>query len=169
MDPDNNLYYIGKLLLLILAQVFVINQLHIAGYITSMIYLIFVYEYPTTQNRSVLLSLGFFVGLILDILTDSLAFNTIALLIVTYVRPYLLGFIFGIAVEQKSFKFKDITLFQKLSYLGLLVVIHHSVYFIAEGMSISNALLITKKIVTTSLVSFMLLLLLLSLFSKQKK
>jgi len=43
------------------------------------------------------------------------------------------------------------------------------VYFIAEGMSISNALLITKKIVTTSLVSFMLLLLLLSLFSKQKK
>jgi hypothetical protein len=107
--------------------------------------------------------------MILDILTDSLAFNTLSLLIITYFRPYILGFIFGIATEQKSFKFNDTTLVQRMSYLGLLVLIHHSVFFISEGMSISNGWLITKKIITTSLVSFILMLLLLSLFSKQKK
>lgn len=150
-------------------QVFVLNQVHLFGSISPMVYLIFVYDYPTSQNRSVLLSIGFVFGMILDILTDSLAFNTLSLLIITYFRPYILGFIFGIATEQKSFKFNDTTLVQRMSYLGLLVLIHHSVFFISEGMSISNSWLITKKIITTSLVSFILMLLLLSLFSKQKK
>jgi rod shape-determining protein MreD len=152
-----------------LLQVFVLNQLHLFGYISPMVYLIFVYNYPTAQNRTALLSIGFVFGIILDIFTDSLAFNTLSLLIITYFRPYLLGFIFGIATEQKSFKFSDTALVQRMSYLGLLVLIHHSVFFIAEGMSISNGLLIAKKIITTSIVSFILMLLLLSLFSKQKK
>lgn len=169
MNPDNSIYYIGKLLLLMLLQVFVLNQMHLFGYITPMLYLIFIYNYPTTQNRSVLLSISFAFGIILDILTDSLAFNTLALLIVSYFRPSILGFIFGIAAEQKSFKFNDTQLIQRMSYLGIIVLIHHSVFFISEGMSISNGMLIAKKIITTSLVSFILMLLLLSLFSKQKK
>lgn len=152
-----------------LLQVFVLNQMHLFGYITPMLYLIFIYNYPTTQNRSVLLSISFAFGIILDILTDSLAFNTLALLIVSYFRPSILGFIFGIAAEQKSFKFNDTQLIQRMSYLGIIVLIHHSVFFISEGMSISNGMLIAKKIITTSLVSFILMLLLLSLFSKQKK
>lgn len=165
----NNIALIGKLLLLLIAQAFVFNQIHFAGYISPMIYLIFLYQYPAHENKYLLLTISFLFGITLDILTDSLAFHTIALLFTAYFQHRIIDFIFGIAAEQKTFKLKDSPNTQKYTYLLLLILIHHSIFFIWEGISLSNGWLITKKILATSAASFILSTLLISLFSKVKK
>lgn len=168
MDQNSLTRHILRLLLLVFLQVFIFSNVHFAGYISPIVYLLFLYHFPTSENRMLLLTLSFIAGLLLDILLDSLAFHTIALLIATYFRPKILRFVFGIAIEQKSFRIQDNTWPQKISFLAILLLFHHSVFFIAEGFSAVHGWLILKKIITTFFASFIINLLLLSLFRKQK-
>ena len=168
MDQNSIIRHIIRLFILVFTQVFILSNIHFAGYISPVVYLLFLYYFPSHENKMLVLTLSFFTGLLLDILLDSLAFHTLALLIVTYLRTKLLRFVFGIAIEQKSFRIQENPWPQRVSYLAVLLLIHHTVFFIAEGFSFAHGGLILKKIVTTFIASLVINLLLISLFSKQK-
>ena len=158
-----------RLVVLVLTQVLIFNTLNFIGLINPMVYVIFLYWYPIKGDRAVFLITAFFLGLIVDVFSDTLALHALATLTAAFIRPLIMRFCFGVNYEFQNFSFKNTTKVQRLTFLGLLVLVHHLVFFFLEILSLSHILLILKKIVTTSLVTFFLCAMFSSLFSPKSE
>ena len=155
--------------LLILAQVLVFNKLNFFGFINPMIYILFVYWYPIKENRTTFLIISFILGFLIDIFSDTLAINTAATTAIAYLRPAIMRFVFGVNYEFQSFKLNNSTKAQQFTFLTLLILIHHVVFFTLEVFSFTNSLLIVQKTFTVGITSLVLCLLFSTLFSTEKE
>ena len=60
-----------RFVLLILIQVFLLDNIQFLGYVTPMIYILFILSLPVRFHRGALLILAFGMGLIIDMFTIS--------------------------------------------------------------------------------------------------
>lgn len=158
-----------RFVLLILVQVFIFNKLNFFGFINPLVYILFIYWYPIKENRTTFLVTSFLLGLCVDIFSDTLAINAAATVTIAYFRPVLMRFVFGVNYEFQSFKLNNSTKAQQITFLALLIVIHHVTYFVLEIFSFSNSLLILQKTLVIGLATLILCLLFISLFSTKKE
>ncbi len=134
-----------------------------------MVSVLWVYWYPIKQNRAAFLLSTFLLGITIDMFSDTLAMNAAALITIAYLRPTMMRFVFGISYEFQNFKLGNTTTAQQMTFLALLIVVHHLFYFTLEVFSFSNVLLIFKKVVSVGAVTFIICALLGSLFSTEKE
>jgi hypothetical protein len=134
-----------------------------------MVYILFLYWYPIKQNRSIFIGLSFLLGLSIDFFSDTMALHSAATITIAYLRPTMMRFVFGINYEFQSFKLGNTTKAQQFTFLALLILVHHLVYFSLEIFSFANVLLIVKKVLSIGLASLILCLLFGSLFSVDKE
>ncbi len=168
---SSNYYFITilRFVFLILAQILLCNKIAFLGFINPMIYILFIYWYPIKQNRAIFIFISFLLGFTIDIFSDTLAFHTAATLTIAYLRPVIMRFCFGVNYEYQSFKISSATWIQKITFLALLIIIHHAVFFTLEVFNFDNILLISKKIGAVSAASLLLCILFSSLFSVKKE
>jgi hypothetical protein len=134
-----------------------------------MVYILFLYWYPIKENRAAFIGLGFLLGLSIDFFSDTMALHSAATITIAYLRPAIMRFVFGINYEFQSFKLSNTTKAQQFTFLALLILVHHLVYFSLEIFSIANLLLIVKKVLSIGFASLILCLLFGSLFSVNKE
>ena len=158
-----------RFILLVLVQVLVFNRLNFFGFINPMVYILFLYWYPIKENRAAFIGLGFLLGLSIDFFSDTMALHSAATITIAYLRPAIMRFVFGINYEFQSFKLSNTTKAQQFTFLALLILVHHLVYFSLEIFSIANLLLIVKKVLSIGFASLILCLLFGSLFSVNKE
>ena len=165
----NNIVFLNgiRFLLLVLAQVLIFNELNFMGFINPMIYVLFFYWYPIRTNRPLFLLLGFLIGLIIDIFSDTLALNALAGLTLAFARPVIMRFCFGANYEFQGFTFKNTTRIQRITFLLFLVLLQHVIFFTFEILSFSHIVLILKKILFTGIITLFLSVLLSSLFARE--
>ena len=168
---NSNFYFINviRFALLVLVQVLVFNRLNFFGFINPMVYILFIYWYPIKQNRAGFIGLSFLLGLCIDFFSDTMAINAAATVTIAYLRPAIMRFVFGVNYEFQSFKLGNATRVQQFTFLALLIVVHHMVFFSLEIFSIANILLILKKVLAIGLATLILCLLFTSLFSVKKE
>lgn len=158
-----------RFLLLIAAQVLVFNKLNFFGFINPMVYILFLYWYPIKENRTAFISISFLLGLIIDIFSDTMALHAASSVTIAYLRPAIMRFVFGVNFEFQSFKLSNTTRIQQITFLALLIITHHLLFFTLEIFSFSNLLLILKKVVFTGAATLVVCLLFRTLFSVQKE
>ena len=158
-----------RFILLVLVQVLIFNRLNFFGFINPMVYILFLYWYPIKENRAAFIGLGFLLGLSIDFFSDTMALHSAATITIAYLRPTIMRFVFGINYEFQSFKLSNATRAQQFTFLALLILVHHLVYFSLEIFSIANLFLIVKKVLTIGSASIILCLLFGSLFSVNKE
>ncbi|APG61070.1 rod shape-determining protein MreD [Christiangramia salexigens] len=156
-----------RFVFLVFLQVLVLNNINFAGYINPYLYVLFILLYPFTGNQSLFLFLSFLLGISIDIFEDSGGINAAACLIAAFVRPNLLRFSFGISYDHQNIRLSATPIGAKLSYVILMVLIHHFVLFSLEMFSLNHIILILKKTLFSSIFTVSLILLSLSLFSKK--
>ncbi len=78
-------------------------------------------------------------------------------------------FVFGVNYEFQSFRLGNATKAQQITFLALLIIVHHMVFFALEIFSLANILLILKKVLAIGLSTLVLCLLFSSLFSIRKE
>ncbi len=167
----NNLYISTaiRFILLVLVQVLVFNNLNFLGFINPMVYLLFLYWYPIKQRRAIFILISFLLGFTVDVFSDTLAFHTVACVTMAFLRPTIMRFVFGVNYEFQSFKLANTTKAQQITFLALLILGHHTIFFLLEIFSLAHLLLLLKKIVFTSIGSILLCILFTSLFSVDKE
>jgi len=158
-----------RFILLVLIQVLVFNRLNFFGFINPMVYILFLYWYPIKENRAAFIGLSFLLGISIDFFSDTMALHSASTVTIAYMRPAIMRFVFGINYEFQSFKLSNTTKAQQFTFLALLILVHHLVYFSLEIFSIANILLIIKKVLSIGLASLILCLLFGSLFSVNKE
>jgi len=158
-----------RFVLLVITQVLIFNNLNFLGFINPFVYVIFFYWYPIKTNRAIFMLSAFLLGLVIDIFSDTLALNALASVTIAYARPSIMRFCFGVNYDFQSFSFKNTTKVQRVTFLALLVILHHLIFFSFEILSIAHILLILKKVLATGMVTLILCVLFSSLFSPKSE
>ena len=117
--------------LLMLLQALVLNNIYLGGFVTPMLFVLFILMLPTGMSRVWVLLIGFGTGLLMDVLSNSPGFHASACTVLALCR-----FWFGdkmltrgedIAIETPSLRTLD---FRTLSlYLFVMLFVYHLVYF----------------------------------------
>lgn len=160
---------IVRFLGLIFLQILVLNNINFLGYINPYLYVLFILLYPFNANQSLFLFLSFLLGLGIDIFEDSGGINAAACVVAAFVRPNLLRFSFGISYDHQNLRLSATPFGSKLSYVFLMVIIHHLVLFSLEMFSLTHIILILKKTLFSGIFTVLLVILSLSLFSKKHR
>lgn len=84
------IHKIGWFVGLILLQVLILNNIHIAGYATPFLYIYFVLKQDSNISRNSLMLWAFFLGLFIDILSDTPGMNAIPVVLLAFLRPTFL-------------------------------------------------------------------------------
>jgi len=156
-----------RFVIISLAQIIVFNNILIFG-LSADIYIIFLLIFPQNINKSLYYFLIFLFGIFLDSFSNSFGIITFSLLISSYLRPYILDFSFGNFDMRKVGKVRDYlintTIYQKLTYISLVIFSHNFVLYFVEIFSIYKLDLILRNATISSLISITLILIILSLF-----
>ena len=156
-----------RFIIILISQIIVFNNVTIYGS-SSDIYIIFLLVFPQNINKSLYYFIIFLFGIFLDSFSNSFGIITFSLLISCYLRPYLLDFSFGNFDMRKVGKVRDYlnntTIYQKLTYISLVVFSHNFIMYSVEIFSIYKIQLIVRNATISSLISITLILILMSLF-----
>ncbi|MFD1094151.1 rod shape-determining protein MreD [Salegentibacter chungangensis] len=152
---------------LIFLQVLILNNINFMGYVNPYLYVLFLLLYPFNSNQSLFLLLSFFLGLSIDIFEDSGGIHAAACLVAAFVRPNLLRFSFGISYDHQTLRLSSTPIGARLSYVMLMVVIHHFVLFSLEMFSLSHIILILKKTLFSGIFTVLFIVISMALFSKK--
>tara|TARA_R100000935_G_scaffold58757_1_gene97592 strand:+ start:27360 stop:27866 length:507 start_codon:yes stop_codon:yes gene_type:complete len=167
MQNSDLLVNIGRFLVLVVVQILLFNHINFLGYVNPYPYIIFILVFPFTGNKSLLIFLGFLLGLSVDIFSDSGGVHAAACVFLAYIRPLLLKFSFGVSYEFNTIKLSKVDVGARITYISVAVVLHHLVLFSLEIFNISHILLVLKSTLFSSIFTIVLLLCITLLFSRK--
>ena len=160
---------IFRFLLLLAVQIIVFNNMNFLGYISPFPYILFIILYPVNSNKSGVLLASFFLGLIMDMFSNSGGIHTTACLILAYYRPYLFRFSFGLSYEYQTVKLNDVLTPERFSFILLSVVIHHFVLFVLEAFKISFFLDVLFRTLLSTLFTIIICIIIIYLIKPNKR
>ena len=85
----NYLHKIGWFVGLVLLQVLILNNVHIAGYATPFLYIYLILKFESDVPRNALMLWAFFLGLAVDILSDTPGMNAAATVLLAFLRVHI--------------------------------------------------------------------------------
>ena len=124
---------------LVLTQVLVMNHIQFSGFVNPYIYILFVLLLPLSSPRYVVLVMAFLLGITVDIFSNSLGIHAFAAVFAAYFRPIVIHLISNREEDMSDYP----GLMQNgirwfLSYITIMVVIHHTVLFYLEVFTFYN-------------------------------
>lgn len=156
-----------RFVVLLLLQVLLLNNINFLGYINPYLYVLFLVLYPFNGNQTLFIFLSFLLGWGVDIFEDSGGINAAACLVAAYIRPTLLRFSFGVSYDYQTIKFSSTQPGSRITYVVILVLVHHFILFLLEFFSFAHFLLLLKKTFFSALFTIILVFLSLALFKKK--
>ena len=138
---------VAYFIVLILAQVLVLNNIQLSGYINPYIYVMFILILPFETSGWMLLVSAFFMGLFIDIFPQGIAgsggtlgIHTFSTVLMAFIRPTVLRWINPRGDYEKGTEpaAKDYGFAWFFLYAGILVGIHHFVLFFLEDFSLMH-------------------------------
>ena len=149
-------YFVGTLFLAII-QILFFNQIHLFGYITPMLYFYYILITPNKVNFSLFLVLAFAVGFTIDSFSDSNGLHAASCVFLAFVQRFWLNITNG-QNKYDEIGAGDPVKFPPLTFtlfIVPLIVVFHFVLFMLEAFDFSLTLVVIKTTATTSLLSFL--------------
>ena len=163
-----NIVLILQFILLLFVQAFLLSNINFFGFINPNLYLLFFLMYRFDGDQTVLIILGFLMGLLLDLLTQGSGGHTIASLTITYLRPYIIRFSFGVNYDVPMGMIRGSLVNQRVAYFLQMILIHHLLLFVVIYFSFDNILTIIKNTFLSAFFTFILVYISLGLFKERK-
>jgi cell shape-determining protein MreD len=85
------LYYLKNFVIVAAIQVLLFNHIHLFGYATAYIYLLFILKMPRFASRNKQMMWAFALGLIVDMFGNTPGINTAAATTLAFMRKYILA------------------------------------------------------------------------------
>jgi rod shape-determining protein MreD len=143
------IHRIGWFIGLVLLQVLILNNVHIAGYATPFLYIYFILKFDSGTSRNELMLWAFFFGL-----TDTPGMNAAATVLLAFLRPSLLR-LFTPRDNLDSFipSFKTIGITPFLKYTTASVFVHSLALLSIEFFSFSSIWLLLLRVLLCTILT----------------
>ena len=145
---------------LVLIQVLILNQVQFSGFFNPYVYILFIILLPLSTPRYAILILGFLLGLIIDIFSNSLGIHSAATVFIAYIRPLVIRVISNREDDKNDYpglQQNKPTWFIK--YVAIMVIIHHLILFYLEVYTFANFFNTLYRVVLSSLFSIIVIVL----------
>ncbi len=151
-----------RFILLILAQVFVLDKIHVNYLVTPYIYFVFILWMPFNFSKATQMLLAFLLVFTLDSFGHNPGFHTAACVFIAYIRPYLINLLVpqesgDINYHEPSIKsmggFIPYTL-----YAGVLTFLHNFWLFFLEAWQFGNIWYFVAKTMLSTTITLGLIL-----------
>lgn len=158
---------------LLVIQIALLNNVNLGGYVNPFVYVLFILILPVRTPGPLLLAIGFIMGLVVDMFSNSMGMHAAATVFMAYLRPTVLKFMApreGYETEATP-SLREFGVSWFLIYGTVLVFMHHLMLFLIEVFRISELLSILLRVLLSSLatVSVMLMIQYLTDKPQQKK
>jgi hypothetical protein len=164
---------IGRLLLFVLVQVFVLNQIPpLHHFIVPYIYFLFILWLPFATGRFTLLIAGFLCGIFLDYFTKTPGLHAAPCVLIAYFRPFLINILVpqqGAEMNYREPSMKSLGLAPYLTYVLVLTLLHHTALFLLELLQFGDTLAFFGKVLASTIISLVLIIILELLFPRKQK
>lgn len=142
------------LLILVLVQVLVLNHIHIGGYATPFVYVYFLLVLGCNVRRNTLLLTGFFLGLLIDMFSNTPGMNAAATTFLAFIRPSILKlFIPRDSAEDFIPSGRSMGFLSFLGYVLVAVLIHHTILLLIDTFSFFSWKILLLKILCSTLLT----------------
>tara|TARA_B100001142_G_C14276797_1_gene633146 strand:- start:99 stop:602 length:504 start_codon:yes stop_codon:yes gene_type:complete len=166
-----NKYYIKYILLLplfVLIQVLILNEILFFTYINPYLYLALILSWPLKTPKWILLIYAFVLGFFIDLFGGSLGFHSTATTFIAFIKPTIARITIphNILGDTDKITLKKIGSKPFIIFTFIIIIIHNAILFVLEHLHINFH--ITAKIIASSLVT-LILILILELLNSSKK
>ncbi len=122
-------------LIVLIAQIFLLRDMGIGGWAFLFVYTYIVIKAPIDLNRNVLVFISFIAGWIVDIFYDTHGLHAFALVLIAYLRPFILNILTPANGydDRSKISLQEMTWLWYLPYVGFMLFVHHSVLFLLEA------------------------------------
>ena len=162
-----------RFLLFILVQYFILFRIPpLHRFITPYLYFLFILWLPFNMPRTFLTLTGFVYGLTMDYFTKTPGLHAAACTLVAYVRPFLINMLITQEGADKNYASPSITSMgfaPYATYVVVLTLLHHILLVFLEWMSFGSFLYFAGKVLATTGISFLLIMLTELLFYRKEK
>ena len=159
MSKRSIIYSVLVFVVYLMLQVLLFDNMVLFGTAFCFIYIGFILLLPLEVSTVLLITIGFFTGLSIDVFYNSLGVNAASATLVAYLRPYWLSTITPSGgyedVHIPSLKVMGFSWF--ITYALPLIFLHHITLFIIEAGAMYHFGLIFKKTFFSSLFTFTIL------------
>ena len=145
-------------ILLVLLQIWLFNNIHLFGVATPFVYLYFTLKLPVKMNRNAALMLSALIGLVIDLFGSTLGLNMFVMVIVGFLRFYLLKLFAPRDVyEDYVPSFETFGNFMFVRYVGTLTLIHVTILHLMESFTLFDPLNLVLRIVGSFILTVLLI------------
>lgn len=150
----NYLHKVGWLFVLVLLQVLVLNNVHLAGYATPFLYIYLLLKFESDTSRNTLMLWGFALGLVVDIFSDTPGMHASATVLLGFLRPaFLRLFVPRDMVDVLVPSVRTLGLSAFLKYVSLSVFVHHAMLLCVEFFSFAQPATQLLRVVSSSILT----------------
>ncbi|HAQ70377.1 rod shape-determining protein MreD [Salibacteraceae bacterium] len=170
MTRDLISYFI-RFSLLIIVQIFLLNNVQFSGLLNPYLYVYFLIVLPVDFSPNIGLFVAFAMGIIIDMFSQTMGMHTISAVFLAYARPYILRYM----APRDGYEFsRNVSIKQMgwlwfLTFSGLMVFLHHFVLFFIESFRMSGLGYTMLKAVGSSLLTLTLIIIVQLLFTRSPK
>ena len=126
---QENLKIISSFLIIISLQIGVFNNMDLFNLINPSFYLLIFIIYRTSFDKSSLILIGFFTGVIIDLTAQSYGCHTISSITICFIRGKLENYSFGVNSNLPKAMISGTTLTSRLSFFLSIIFIHQLIYY----------------------------------------
>lgn len=138
---------------LVLLQVLILNNVHIAGYATPFLYIYFILRLESNVSRNQAMLWGFAIGLCVDIFSNTPGMNAAAAVLLAFVRPIYLRLFTPRDTQEIVPSLKNMGFSPYVKYLLVSVFTHHMMLFIIAFFSFSDIQTLLIRIVSSTVLT----------------
>jgi hypothetical protein len=164
---------IGRLILFILVQVFVLNPIPpVHAFVVPYIYYLFILWLPFGTNRFLLMIAGFICGISLDYFMKTPGLHAAPCVLIAYFRPFLINILVpqqGAEMNYKEPSIKSLGLAPYLTYVLVLTLMHHFCLFLLEALQFGGIVYFIGKLLVSTAISMVLIIILELFFPRKQK
>ncbi len=153
---------IFRFIILMLIQVFVLDNIRLHYMVTPYLYLLFIIWLPFQMNRTWQMILAFVLGFTLDSFRHNPGFHASACVFIAYIRPFLINLLIPQEGAETNYDEPSIKsmggLLPYIVYAGLLIFLHHAWLFFIEALQVGDVWYFFAKTMLSTILSFFLIL-----------
>lgn len=160
------LTYAGAFILLVVLQIFLINNISLSVYFHPLIYVAFITLLPLNTKPVWMVLLSALLGLTIDVMTGMGGLNVMATTATGFLRPFLLRLVTGHAmgtdaadsslhrIAEKHFRW----------YIIAVVALHSCIYFFMESLSMLHIMHTLLRIIVSDIAAVLFIYYFMKLF-----
>lgn len=168
--PNNIFSHIIRFLVLIILQVYILNNVLFFNIINPYVYIYFILLLPFETPPALLTILSFILGISVDLFSGTIAIHAFASTIIGFLRPFVLKIFAPYDGYEKNsaptIDFYEVKWWIKYSLL--LTFIHHAILFFTETFHFKHFFFTMIKIIASTILSMILMLLFQYFFHKKQ-